>query len=100
VRRILRRGAVEDLPEQIFFATAGTSTAAAPRAGHGSSDAGFFGLREQKLAAFEREYLSALLRQCAGDVAEAAREAQLPRGTLYRLLKKYDLLPTDFRRTR
>jgi DNA-binding NtrC family response regulator len=93
---------VEDLPEQIFFATAGTSSAAAAagvRAGHGSSDAGFFGLREQKLAAFEREYLSALLRQCAGDVAEAAREAQLPRGTLYRLLKKYDLNPIDFRRT-
>ena len=91
---------VEDLPEQIFFATAmGASTAAESRAERGTSGAGYFALREQRLAAFDREYLSALLRQCAGDVAEAAREAQLPRGTLYRLLKKHDLNPTDFRST-
>jgi DNA-binding NtrC family response regulator len=89
---------IEDLPEQIFFTAAGGSTAE-PRGAHGSSDGGFFGVREQHLASFERDYLSALLRQCAGDVSEAAREAKLPRGTLYRLLKKHDLNPTDFRPT-
>ncbi|MBI2877183.1 MAG: sigma-54-dependent Fis family transcriptional regulator [Candidatus Tectomicrobia bacterium] len=58
---------------------------------------GFFRLREQRMAAFEKEYLASLLRSCLGDVSQAAREAQLPRGTLYRLLKKYELDPKDFR---
>lgn len=57
----------------------------------------FFRLREQRVAAFEREYSSNLLRSYLGDVSQAARQAQLLRGTLYRLLKKYDLNPQDFR---
>lgn len=58
---------------------------------------GFFYLRERRLAAFEKEYLRSLLVTCSGDVSGAAREAELPRGTLYRLLKKYELNPGDFR---
>ena len=58
---------------------------------------GFFHLRELRVAAFEREYLRSLLAACHGEVSWAAREAQLPRGTLYRLLKKCALNPADFR---
>ena len=57
----------------------------------------FFERRAEHVRAFEREYLIDLLRACAGDVSTAARQAGMPRGTLYRLLKKHDLAATDFR---
>jgi two-component system response regulator AtoC len=57
----------------------------------------FFQLREQRIAAFEMEYLTNLLQFHQGDVSQAAREACLPRGTLYRLLKKHGLAAEDFR---
>jgi transcriptional regulator of acetoin/glycerol metabolism len=37
------------------------------------------------------------LKACIGDVSRAAKKAELPRGTLYRLLKKHNLTPDDFR---
>ena len=58
---------------------------------------GFFQFREQRLMAFEREYLTNLLQFYQGDVSQAAREARIPRGTLYRLLKKHGLAAEDFR---
>jgi DNA-binding NtrC family response regulator len=81
----------EDLPEQIF-------QNGEPPPKH--SQGGFFGMREERLASFEREYLTVVLRNCGGDVSEAAREAKLPRGTVYRLLKKHGLNPTEFRTPR
>ncbi len=79
----------EDLPDQIVAA-----------AGHLPSPAngGFFAQRERRVASFEREYLTQLLTETEGDVSRAARDAQLPRGTLYRLLKNHELDPADFRR--
>ena len=59
--------------------------------------AGFFAQRERRIAAFEKDYLRGLLAACQGDVSAAAGEAQLPRGTFYRLLKKHGLSATDFR---
>jgi two-component system response regulator PilR (NtrC family)/two-component system response regulator HydG len=79
---------LQDLPDDIV-AHAGDSVA--------TDRAGFFQLREQRIAAFEREYLGNLLQFYHGDVAQAAREAGLPRGTLYRLLKKHGLAAEDFR---
>lgn len=78
----------EDLPDPIV-AAAGRL----PSAG----DGGFFAQRERRVASFEREYLTQLLAQTGGDVSRAARDAQLPRGTLYRLLKNHALDPADFR---
>ncbi|MHC4493533.1 MAG: helix-turn-helix domain-containing protein [Planctomycetota bacterium] len=37
------------------------------------------------------------MRSCRGNVPEAARQARLPRGTLYRLLKKHRMDPGEFR---
>lgn len=79
---------VEDLPDEVV-ATAGDLP--------GKSRHGFFQLREQHTAAFERQYLSQLLADFGGDVSRAAAEARIPRGTFYRLLKKHGLTPTDFR---
>jgi DNA-binding NtrC family response regulator len=80
--------AADDLPDEIAVAARAT-----PEPGK----AGFFELRERRTAAFEREYLTRLLEQHGGDVVAAARAAALPRGTLYRLLKKNEIKPTDFR---
>ncbi len=78
----------EDLPEDVL-AQGGSCT---PR--FGSS---FSALRERHVAAFEKEHPPHLLRECNGDVAAASREAQLPRATFYRLLRKHDLNPADYR---
>lgn len=79
---------LDDLPDEIVI-QAGESP--------GADRQGFFHLRAQRMAAFEKEYLASLLRSCAGDVSEAARNARLPRGTVYRLLKKHGLNPDEFR---
>jgi DNA-binding NtrC family response regulator len=80
---------VEDLPDEIVSA-AGLHP--------GKGRAGYFDLREQHVTTFESQYLSNLLRIHRGDVPAAASDAQLPRGTLYRLLKNHGLNPADFRR--
>ncbi|MCH7742511.1 MAG: sigma-54-dependent Fis family transcriptional regulator [Proteobacteria bacterium] len=77
-----------DLPDEIV------STAALQSSKGGS---GFFGHREQRIAAFEKEYLNSLLLSHKGDVPAAATDAELPRGTLYRLLKKHGLNAANFR---
>jgi DNA-binding NtrC family response regulator len=78
---------LDDLPDEIAHKAA---RPAKPRGG-------FFQLREQQMMAFEREYLTTLLRAWQGDVSGAARAACMPRGTLYRLLKKHDLAAENFR---
>ena len=79
---------VDDLPEEIVAQAGARSPKKA---------SGFFDMREGRLAAFEKDYLRNLLGNCRGDVSAAAREAELPRGTLYRLLNKHGLNPDDFR---
>ena len=79
---------VDDLPDDLVT-----------RSGHGSggTGSGFFAQRERRLAAFEKEYFRTLLGTSQGDVIAAVREAQLPRGTFYHLLKKHALNPAEFR---
>jgi DNA-binding NtrC family response regulator len=79
---------LQDLPDDLVTHAGDRSPA-----GRG----GFFQFREQRLTAFEREYLTNLLQFYQGDVSQAAREARIPRGTLYRLLKKHGLAAEDFR---
>ena len=80
------RVTTEDLPE-IF------ETGASP----GNDSSKFFSMREVKVRAFELEYLRSLLARHKGDAARAAEEADLPRGTFYRLLKKHQLRPESFK---
>ena len=79
---------VDDLPDEVIVASGQRD----------ASDAvGYFQLRDEHVAKFERQFLSELLKLHGGDVRSAAREAKLPRGTLYRLLKNHNLDSADFR---
>ncbi|MDO8543987.1 MAG: sigma-54 dependent transcriptional regulator [Opitutaceae bacterium] len=79
---------LHDLPDEIV-SRAGESA--------GANSGGFFAARERRMTTFEVQYFRDLMQACHGDVTCAAREAQLPRGTLYRLLKKHGLDPDGFR---
>ena len=79
---------VEDLPDDLV-AAAGRTT---------SSAAGYFAQRAEHVARFEKQYLTDLLSRHVGDVSAAAREALLPRGTLYRLMKTHSLDGSAFRK--
>lgn len=81
---------LDDLPEEVV-------TRGAELQNHNSSTHGFFSLRAQKLASFEYEYLKELLTHSKGDVAKAAAEAVIPRGTFYRLMNKYHLRTDAFK---
>jgi DNA-binding NtrC family response regulator len=77
-----------DLPEELVAAAVVRQTGTAP---------GYFELREQHVAAFEKEFLERILLACGGNISQAAAEARLPRGTFYRLLNRHGIEPTRFR---
>jgi DNA-binding NtrC family response regulator len=81
---------IDDLPDEVV-AAAGRQAATA------GDGAGFFARRSEHVARFERQYLSDLLVRHKGDVSAAAREAALPRGTLYRLMKGHGLDAATYR---
>lgn len=97
LQNVVRRGIVlssdsmiglDDLPDAVI--------AAAGEKG-GAEGSGFFQERDEHVARFERDYITQLLRQHGGNVKSAAREAKLPRGTLYRLMKNHGIEGTEFR---
>jgi DNA-binding NtrC family response regulator len=47
--------------------------------------------KDQVLEAFEREYLTMVLKRCAGNITRAAKESGLHRKSIERLCKKYQL---------
>jgi DNA-binding NtrC family response regulator len=79
---------LDDLPGEVVEAAG---------EGQPAGEQGFFELREQQIASFEKQYLTELLARHQGDVRTAAFEAKLPRGTLYRLMKKHELDGESFR---
>ena len=87
---------VDGLPEDLVIA-AGQREPSAAGAASANANGGFFGERESHLNQFERQYLSQVLARHGGDVRQAALEAQIPRGTLYRLMKKHGLDSVNFR---
>jgi len=82
---------VDDLPDEVV-------AAAGRNAGAEAGAVGFFAQRAEHVARFEKQFLTELLTRHLGDVAAAAREARLPRGTLYRLMKNHGLDGAAFRR--
>jgi DNA-binding NtrC family response regulator len=88
---------VDDIPDDIVAAADKTVNARAdpPKASLESS--GFFSQRAAHVAEFEQKYLQQLLERFRGDVSAAAKLAQVPRGTLYRLLKSHNIDPSRFR---
>ena len=84
---------LDDLPDEVVVAAGERGAEAADATG----SLGYFQLRDQHVARFERDYLTDLLTRHGGEVQSAAREAKLPRGTLYRLMKNHGLDSGDFR---
>ena len=62
---------------------------------HFNAQLGFHEAKEQLLDAFERDYLTALLKRCEGNISRAARESGLHRKSIERLLKKHELLARE-----
>src|SRR5215472_14778457 len=60
-----------------------------------SYDGAFKECKEELIRTFEREYLTRLLQKSKGNVARAARDAELDRKHLYSLLHKYHLVQSD-----
>ena len=82
---------IDDLPDEIV-------AAAGRHSGAEAGTVGFFAQRADHVARFERQYLTDLLTRHLGDVSAASREARLPRGTLYRLMKGHGLDGASFRK--
>jgi len=78
---------LDDLPDELVAAAGRTNTAV-----------GYFAQRAEHVARFENHYLNELLARHCGDVSAAARDARLPRGTLYRLMKAHGLDGAAFRK--
>lgn len=85
---------VDELPEDLVIAAGQRASRESLSATNGQ---GFFSERESHMNDFERQYLSDLLKRHDGDVRESAEEARIPRGTLYRLMKKHGLDSATFR---
>lgn len=79
---------IQDLPETVVLNAQVAMTTPAH---------GFFQERALQAEKFEREYFEAILTQSGGNVTRAAEVAGVPRGTLYRLLKRCALDPNEFR---
>ncbi|HLU25342.1 MAG TPA: sigma-54 dependent transcriptional regulator [Longimicrobiales bacterium] len=75
-----------DLPEEIT----GASGPGAPTMVF-ATDLPFHVAKEEAIEAFERQYLEALLQRHGGNISQAAREAEIDRKTIHRLLKKYSI---------
>ena len=84
---------IDDLPDEVV-AAAGRPVATDAEPG------GFIARRAEHVARFEKQFLTDLLTRHQGDVSAAAREARLPRGTLYRLMKGHGLDGASFRKER
>ncbi len=97
LQNVIRRGIalsrdtaidLDDLPDEVIVASGQRDAADA---------VGYFQLRDHHVTKFERQYLTDLLKRYNGDVRAAAREAKLPRGTLYRLMKNHNIESNNYR---
>lgn len=79
-----------NLPDSLVLAADHAGPAGTRRRGYAAQ-------REARIEDFEREFLHQLLRACDGEVRRAAREADIPRSTFYRLLQRHDIDPDRYR---
>ena len=79
----------DDVPEEIR-AQLGTG-------GEQGALGGFLGEKARVLAHFEYNYMSAILRNCSGDVSAVARHAKISRQSVYRMLERLQLDASRFR---
>jgi DNA-binding NtrC family response regulator len=67
------------------------------RATSGTESAPLRAQMEHQVNLIEKGLIKSYLRKCEGNVAKAAREAQMPRRSFYRLLEKHEINGTDFK---
>ena len=100
LQNIVRRGialargtsiGLEELPEDLVLGAGGRPAQVEVE---GET---FFERREREISTFEKAYIERMLRKTGGDVTQAARDAALPRGTLYRIMKNHGIQASDFR---
>jgi len=90
LRNFIERAVVLASPELLSAPDAGR----APAASSGvriAFDKPYSEARDAWVAFFEREYVTAALERSGGNVAQAARDCNVDRAYLFRLLKKHDL---------
>ncbi len=58
-------------------------------------DGPFHDVKDQVVSQFERDYLTRLVARAAGNMSKAARQANIDRTTLYRLMEKHGLQRDD-----
>ena len=89
---------VGDLPDNVVTAAGKYLADTSDELKQGTpSRAGFLALKATHVAEFEQHYLHEIMKRLHGDVSAAAKEARVPRGTLYRLLKLHNIEPSRFR---
>ena len=89
---------VDDLPDNVVTAAGKYLADTSDELKQGTpSRAGFLTLKATHVAEFEQHYLHEIMKRLHGDVSAAAKEARVPRGTLYRLLKLHNIEPSRFR---
>ena len=94
-------GNVRELENAVIQAIALSTTdwisaASIPGTGRAATPPTFAQLQDAK-ANFERDYLQQLLRSTAGNISRAARIAGRHRTDLYKLMRKHQLRPEDFK---
>ncbi len=67
------------------------SEAAAPSMPAAQLDGPFHDVKDRVVAQFERDYLARLVTRAGGNMSKAARQANIDRTTLYRLMEKHGL---------
>lgn len=65
--------------------------------GRAEGEKDYHSFKVEKMNLVEWEFFRTLLIRYEGDVARIARETDIPRGTVYRLLKKHSLKPHHFK---
>jgi transcriptional regulator with GAF, ATPase, and Fis domain len=79
------------LPSGIGAASSTGEATAGPWGALGPGDARFREAKERLITAWERDYVSELLRRAGGNVSRAAREGGIDRVYLHRLMKKHGI---------
>jgi DNA-binding NtrC family response regulator len=69
--------------------------AAPERAPAAQLDGPFHDVKDRVISQFERDYLTRLIARAAGNMSKAARQANIDRTTLYRLIEKHGLQRED-----
>ena len=89
---------IEDLPSELRERSkAPVLSASTGESEDSGNDVGFTEARDRLVEDFERRYLTGLLTRHQGNVSQAAREADLHRQSLQKMLRRLEIDPQRFR---